>query len=61
MKQISFIDLFIDLFESALQVSDDKLDHPQIVAVYQSCIYNQNVFLRVGECSKRVEQIQIDQ
>jgi len=29
MQQISFIDLFIDLFESVLHVSDDKLAHLQ--------------------------------
>ena len=29
MQQFSFIDLFIDLFESALHVSGDKLAHLQ--------------------------------
>jgi len=29
MQQFSFIDLFIDLFESAVHVSGDKLDHFQ--------------------------------
>ena len=29
MKQLSFIDLFIDLFESVLHVSGDKLAHIQ--------------------------------
>jgi len=29
MQQFSFIDLFIDLFESALNVSGDKLAHLQ--------------------------------
>jgi len=28
-QQIPFIDIFIDLFKSALHVSDDKLAHPQ--------------------------------
>jgi len=29
MQQFSFIDLFIDLFESALHISGDKLAHLQ--------------------------------
>jgi len=29
MQQFSFIDLFIDLFESAVHVSGDKLAHLQ--------------------------------
>jgi hypothetical protein len=36
MQQIPFIDLFIDLFKSALHVSDDKLTHLQehVLTVY---------------------------
>ena len=73
MQQFSLIDLFIDLFEAAVHVSDDKLAYLQehfltvytafgtmhryccrpvgsnIGALYQICIYNQKVLLKMGE------------
>jgi len=64
MQQFSLIYLFIDLFESVLHVSGDKLAHLQehiltvytalvqctdIGALYQSCLYSQNVLLKMGE------------
>jgi len=40
MQQIPFIDLFIDLFESALHVSGDKLAHLQehFMTVYKALV-----------------------
>ena len=40
MQQLSFIDLFIDLFESALHVSGDKLAHHQehFLTVYTALV-----------------------
>jgi len=40
MQQFSFIDLFIDLFESALHVSGDKLAHLQehFLTVYTALV-----------------------
>jgi len=40
MQQFSFIDLFIDLFESALYVSGDKLAHLSgaLVTVYTALV-----------------------
>ena len=39
MQQFRFIDLFIDLFESAVHVSGDKLTHLQ--EHFFGCIYSQ--------------------
>jgi len=59
MQQFSFIDLFIDLFESALHVSGDNLAHLQ---EHFDCIYSQNAPEDGRGCRpKHVEQIQIDQ
>jgi len=58
MQQFSFIDLYIDLFESALHVSGDKLTHLQehfwlYIQLYR-CIVQKlyiqwKVLLKMGE------------
>jgi len=64
MQQFSFIDLFIDLFESALHDSGDKLAHQQQYRCIVPNLYVQSkVLLKMGEfcLPKHVEQIQVDQ
>jgi hypothetical protein len=50
MQQFSFIDLFIDLFESALHVSGDKLAHLQeLFLLYRQFWYNAPILLPTGD------------
>jgi len=50
MQQFSFIDLFIDLFESAPHVSGDKLAHVQEhFRLYIQLWYNAPMLLPTGD------------
>jgi len=49
MQQFSFIDLFIDLFEAGVHVSDDKLAHLQEhFCLYIQLWYNAPILLLIG-------------
>jgi len=50
MQQFSFIDLFTDLFESALRVSGDNLAHLQEhFLLYTQICYNAPILLLTGD------------
>jgi len=50
MQQFSFIDLFIDIIEFALHVSDDKLAHLQEhIWLYIKLWYNAPILLSTGD------------